>query len=198
MCSLLPLVQPDDIVLDGWDIAVDDLATAMRKARVLDYNLQQKLIPIMKTMKPRPSIFFPDFVAANQVGPRRYNSLNYVVSVQLKYFDLIPGRNVTGMKSMLMYMQADRANNVVECRSKREALDTIRADIRDFKNKSGVDKVIVLWTANTERMCDVCAGKNDTADNLLKAIDESYSEISPSTVFAVASILEGVGCYMSK
>lgn len=78
------------------------------------------------------------------------------------------------------------------CNTRKEALEKLRDDIRDFKNKSNVDKVIVLWTANTERLCDICVGKNDTADNLLKAIDENYEEISPSTLFAVASILEGV------
>ena len=34
-----------------------------------------------------------------------------------------------------------------------------------------MDKVIVLWTANTERFCDVVPGLNDTADNLLRAIE---------------------------
>ena len=33
---------------------------------------------------------------------------------------------------------------------------------------------------------------NDTADNLIKSIKESHEEIAPSTVFAVASILEKV------
>lgn len=33
-------------------------------------------------------------------------------------------------------------------------------------------------------------GVNDTAENLLKAIEEGHSEIAPSTIFAVASILE--------
>lgn len=47
----------------------------------------------------------------------------------------------------------------------------IRRDIQDFKSSSGVDKVIVLWTANTERFCDVQAGLNDTADHLLQAIE---------------------------
>jgi len=35
------------------------------------------------------------------------------------------------------------------------------------------------------------AGVNDTADNLLKAIERGEAEISPSTLFAVASVLEG-------
>lgn len=33
---------------------------------------------------------------------------------------------------------------------------------------------------------------NDTADNLLKAIEDGHEEVSPSTVFAVACILDGV------
>ena len=54
------------------------------------------------------------------------------------------------------------------------------------------NQVIVLWTANTERYCDVESGLNDTADNLLHSIAANEEEISPSTIFAVASILEGV------
>lgn len=67
LSSLLPLVHPNDIVVDGWDICSLDLAAAMQRSQVLDYNLQQKLIPIMKDMTPRPSIYWPDFIAANQV-----------------------------------------------------------------------------------------------------------------------------------
>ena len=33
---------------------------------------------------------------------------------------------------------------------------------------------------------------NDTADNLLKSIASSHAEVSPSTIFAVACILENV------
>lgn len=49
-------------------------------------------------------------------------------------------------------------------------MEQIRRDIRDFKEKSSVDKVIVLWTANTERFSDVVTGVNDTAKNLLTTI----------------------------
>ena len=49
-----------------------------------------------------------------------------------------------------------------------------------------------MWTANTERFCDVRVGLNDTAENLLLSIARGEEEVSPSTIFAVASILEGV------
>ena len=52
--------------------------------------------------------------------------------------------------------------------------------------------MIVLWTANTERFCDVAEGLNDTAENLLHSINSNEEEVSPSTIFAVASVLEGV------
>lgn len=52
-------------------------------------------------------------------------------------------------------------------------------------------QVIVLWTANTERFSEVRRGLNETADELLASIKRSDPEVSPSTVFAVASILEG-------
>ncbi|KAM4707362.1 inositol-3-phosphate synthase 1 [Discoglossus pictus] len=148
--DLLPMVHPNDIVFDGWDISSMNLADAMRRAEVLDWQLQEQLRPFMEKMKPRPSIYIPEFIAANQ---------------------------------------EDRADHVIHG-TKSEQVQRIREDIQDFKKNSGVDKVIVLWTANTERFCDLIPGVNDTASNLLKAIERGL-EVSPSTLFAVASILEG-------
>ncbi|XP_056151851.1 inositol-3-phosphate synthase 1-B-like [Lampris incognitus] len=148
--DLLPMVQPDDIIFDGWDISSMDLGQAMERAQVLDWTLQEKLRPHMSCLKPRSSIYIPEFIAANQQS---------------------------------------RADNVLTGTT-AEQVDQLRADIRDFRQSSGVDKVIVLWTANTERFCDIIPGVNDTAQNLLAAI-QSGAEVSPSTLFAVASILEG-------
>ena len=137
----------------GWDISSMNLSDAMERARVLDYNLQVQLKPLMKDIRPRPSIYFPDFIAANQ---------------------------------------AERADNVLNG-TKQELLNKIREDIREFKVTSGVDKVIVLWTANTERYSELIPEINGNSKNLLRAITNNESEISPSTLFAVACILEGVG-----
>lgn len=61
-----------------------------------------------------------------------------------------------------------------------------------FKQDNGLDKVIVQWTANTERYAEIMVGVNDTAENLLKSIENEHAEISPSSMFAVACILENV------
>lgn len=149
--NILPTVNPNDIVIGGWDISSDSLAVAMSKAKVLDYDLQRKLKPIMESLHPLPSIYCKDFIAANQ---------------------------------------SERANNVL-VGSKQKNLEDIRSHIQTFKRENGLDKVIVLWTANTERFSALVDGLNDTAENILAAIERDEDEVSPSTIFACASILEG-------
>jgi len=149
--KLLPMVEPNDLVLGGWDISSHNLAESMKRAAVLDYDLQRQLEPYMQNLEPLPSIYYPDFIAANQ---------------------------------------SERADNVLSG-SKQDNLERIRQDIREFKCNNNLDKVIVLWTANTERFAEIKEGINDTASNLLESIEKGESEVSPSTVFAVASILEG-------
>merc|ERR1712117_94930 len=55
----------------------------------------------------------------------------------------------------------------------------------------GLDKIVVLWTANTERYSQTGDFKA-TKDGLWKAIEENHPEVSPSSLYAVACILEGV------
>ncbi|KAJ3324196.1 Myo-inositol-1-phosphate synthase, partial [Gonapodya sp. JEL0774] len=87
--------------------------------------------------------------------------------------------------------QEERADNVLKG-TKQEQLEQIRKDIREFKESKGVDKIVVVWTATTERYSDIIQGVNDTAESLLHSLSVSHPEVSPSTLFAVASILEGV------
>ncbi|KAM3959633.1 inositol-3-phosphate synthase [Aphomia sociella] len=151
MSQLLPMVHPDDLVIDGWDISPMNLADAMVRAKVIDYDLQQKLKKEMSAMKPRPAIYDPGFIAANQ---------------------------------------ADRATNLIRG-TKQEQYLQLRADIKDFRDKNKLDKVIVLWTANTERFCEVRKGVHDTSENLERGLRNNDAEISPSTIFAMAAIDEG-------
>lgn len=55
-----------------------------------------------------------------------------------------------------------------------------------------MDKVVVLWTANTERYSDVVVGLNDTTENLMASLERNEAEISPSTLYAIACVLEDV------
>lgn len=150
--QVLPMVHPNDLVLGGWDISSLNLADAMKRADVLDSDLQRQLAPHMEKLKPMPSWFDPDFIAANQ---------------------------------------SERADNVIKG-TKQQALEQIRADLRNFKATNKLDKVVVVWSANTERFADVLPDVNDTAAALLKSVGSNHSEVSPSTIFAIACIQEGV------
>lgn len=63
---------------------------------------------------------------------------------------------------------------------------------REFKEKNKVDKVVVLWTANTERYSNIVVGLNDTIENLMASVEKNESEISPSTLYAIACVLENI------
>eukprot|EP00750_Incisomonas_marina_P007947 INCI1510.2.p1 GENE.INCI1510.2~~INCI1510.2.p1 ORF type:complete len:412 (-),score=87.02 INCI1510.2:44-1279(-) len=152
MSRLVPLVHPNDLVVGGWDISSANLGDAMKRAAVLDVDLQRQVYPALSKLVPLPSVYAKDFIAANQ---------------------------------------EDRADNLIPASTKQGQLDHLRGDIRDFKKRTGVDKVIVLWSANTERFSDVREGLNDTADNILQSIAANESEVAPSQLFAIASILEG-------
>ncbi|KAJ7284874.1 hypothetical protein C8J57DRAFT_1670583 [Mycena rebaudengoi] len=150
--DVLPMVHPNDLVLGGWDISGLRMDKAMDRAQVLDYDLQRQVAPHMALLgAPLPSIYYPDFIAANQEA---------------------------------------RADNLIPGADKQAHLEHIRADIRKFKQENELGRTVVFWTANTERYSDIIPGVNDTADNLLAAIKSSHSEVSPSTLFAVAAILE--------
>ncbi|MBW0468764.1 hypothetical protein O181_008479 [Austropuccinia psidii MF-1] len=151
--DILPMVHPNDLVLGGWDISGMPLDQAMRRAKVLEWDLQQQLQPCMRHMVPLPSVYYPDFINANQ---------------------------------------EDRADNVLPGNNKQAHLEQIRKDIRDFKAQHSLEQVIVLWTANTERYSEVIVGVNDTARNLQAAVTNNHAEVSPSTIFAMACIYEGV------
>lgn len=70
--DVLPMVHPNDLVIGGWDISSLNIAEAMDRAQVLEPSLKQLIHKEMAQMKPLPSIYYPDFIAANQ-GDRADN-----------------------------------------------------------------------------------------------------------------------------
>ena len=87
-----------------------------------------------------------------------------------------------------MANQEKLADNLIPGSDKRARLEQICADVCTFNE---LDRIIVFWTANTERYGNIIPSVNDTADNLLNTIKTSHAEVSLSTLFALAAILEG-------
>lgn len=61
--------------------------------RSQDYDLQQKLEPMMAEIKPLPSMYFPDFIAANQ-SDRANNVLKGSKQQQMDQVGLQPFRQL--------------------------------------------------------------------------------------------------------
>ena len=72
--DVLPMVHPNDLIVGGWDISSMNLADAMDRAAVLEPSLKGMVRKEMSVMRPLPSIYYPDFIAANQ-GERVDNVL---------------------------------------------------------------------------------------------------------------------------
>jgi len=106
--DLLPMVDPCEMEISGWDISGHNLYESCKRARVLEPTLIEQLREDLERIRPLKAALNPDFIAANQ---------------------------------------SDRSDNVFEG-TNQEIIARLRQDIRDMKAK--VDKVIVLWTANTE------------------------------------------------
>ena len=64
--DVLPMAHPNDLVIGGWDISGMNLAEAMDRAGVMEPTLKILVKKEMAEMKPLPSIYYPDFIAANQ------------------------------------------------------------------------------------------------------------------------------------
>lgn len=81
--------------------------------------------------------------------------------------------------------QADRCDNV-RTGTNQELIDSIRTDIKESKSRN--DKVIVLWTANTEMFL---LPEIPSLEDLERRIKENEA-LPASVLYCVASILEGV------
>ena len=148
--SLLPMVNPNNIEISGWDISKMNIYEATRRAKVLEPTMYTQLKEYTEKMVPLPAVFDLSFVAPNQ---------------------------------------ETRADNIIEG-NKEKQLETVRQNIRDFKEKNKLDKIIILWNGNTERFCEVDPKIHGTADTLLEGIKNNEKEISPSTLYCIAAILE--------
>ena len=144
--ELVPLVEPNDIEITGWDISNLNMYESCYRAKVLEPTLIEQLKPHLQDIVPLKAVYNPDYIAANQF---------------------------------------DRADNVFSG-TNMECVEKLRKDIQNFKKK--VDKVIVLWTANTEKYY---LGKIEKSEDLHLLIKNNMP-IPGSMLYAYACAQEGV------
>ncbi|MGH9775050.1 MAG: inositol-3-phosphate synthase [Candidatus Acidiferrales bacterium] len=89
------------------------------------------------------------------------------------------------------YVKNLHGENVKKAKNKFDLAGQIRDDIREFKKKSGADRLVMVWCGSTEIFLE-----HDPVHRTLKDFEEgmkkNHPAIAPSMLYAYAAISEGV------
>jgi myo-inositol-1-phosphate synthase len=89
------------------------------------------------------------------------------------------------------YVTRINGSNVKQGKTKRDLAEQLRQDIRDFKSKNGLDRLVIVWCASTEIFIRPGA-QHATIEAFEKAMDANDEAIAPSMLYAYAAIMEGI------
>ena len=81
--------------------------------------------------------------------------------------------------------------NVKKGKNKMELAEQVRDDIREFKQSSGADRLVMIWCGSTETFITASAA-HKTVEALEKAMQANDENIAPSMIYAYAALKEGV------
>ena len=89
------------------------------------------------------------------------------------------------------YVTRIHGTNVKTGKTKRDLAEQLRQDIRDFKSRNKLDRVVIVWCASTEIF--IKAGpQHATIEQFERAMDNNDEAIAPSMLYAYAAIMENV------
>jgi len=89
------------------------------------------------------------------------------------------------------YVKKLSGPNVKKAGNKRELAEQLRQDIRDFKQTSGADRLVMVWCGSTEIF--IRPGRaHETLASFEKAMEQNDEAVAPSMLYAYAAIMEGV------
>src|SRR6185312_8637599 len=77
------------------------------------------------------------------------------------------------------YVTRINGSNVKKGKTKRDLAEQLRQDIRDFKAKHKLDRVVIVWCASTEIFIKP-GPQHATVEQFEKAMDRNDDAISPS------------------
>jgi myo-inositol-1-phosphate synthase len=102
-------------------------------------------------------------------------------------------RGITPLPAAFDNKYVTRINgpNVKRGKTKRDLAEQIRQDIRDFKSRHKVDRVVIVWCASTEIYIKAGAA-HATLEQFEKAMERNDEAIAPSMLYAYAALMEGV------
>jgi len=116
----------------------------------------------------------------------------------LKEKDILPVKEeleaIVPMKAAFDHNYAKRleGENYMKGATRWEMVENLRKDIRNFKEKNGCARIVVLWAASTEVYVPVNDKVHDTLEHLEAAMKADDKEnVAPSMCYAYAALQEG-------
>ncbi|MGB9695680.1 MAG: inositol-3-phosphate synthase [Ignavibacteria bacterium] len=80
---------------------------------------------------------------------------------------------------------------VKSAKTEYELMEALREDIREFKRKNGLDRVVMIWCASTEVFLEI-KKVHSTKENFEAGMKNNDEFIAPSMLYAYAAISEGI------
>ena len=135
--------------------------------------------------------------AAWDVYPQNaYQAAIYAEVLQQK--DIDPVRDeleqIVPMKAAFDKNYAKRidGDNVKDVKTRWEMVEALREDIRQFKAKNDISRVVVIWAASTEIYVPVYEPVHGSLESLEQAMKENdVVHVAPSMCYAYAALSEG-------
>jgi myo-inositol-1-phosphate synthase len=89
------------------------------------------------------------------------------------------------------YVTRITGTHVKKGKTKRDLAEQIRQDIRDFKSRHRLERVVMVWCASTEIYIKAGAS-HATVEQFEKAMERNDESVAPSMLYAYAALMEGV------
>jgi myo-inositol-1-phosphate synthase len=89
------------------------------------------------------------------------------------------------------YVKKLDGKHVKKGKNKRDLAEQLRQDIRDFKKKSGADRLVMIWCGSTEIYLQP-GEVHSTVEAFERGLEKNDENIAPSMIYAYAALSEGV------
>ncbi|MEE9288238.1 MAG: inositol-3-phosphate synthase, partial [Bacteroidota bacterium] len=181
------------------------LAIRKGKAKPIGSLSQMGHIRLGKRTEHR-SPFVKDFVPLNGLNDLVFggwdihsedlytSSVNAAV-LERDHLDLVKNhlQKIRPMKAVFdqRYVKRISGSHVKQGRNKYELALKLREDIRTFKKKNNLDRVVIIWCGSTETYIKP-AGVHQSVGKFVNAMKKNHRDISPSMLYAYAAIAEGI------
>ncbi|HEY6305084.1 MAG TPA: inositol-3-phosphate synthase [Candidatus Angelobacter sp.] len=89
------------------------------------------------------------------------------------------------------YVKRLDGKHVKKGKNKRDLAEQLRHDIRDFKKKSGADRLVMIWCGSTEIFLQQ-SEVHSSLEAFEQGLEKNDENIAPSMIYAYAALSEGV------